>query len=77
MEVMHNMSDMQWVVHKKRDVVLKRLTDQQEELVMLERNKKEMMNDYSARYQTRYNNRKHLESEWQKATELKRKKARM
>ncbi|XP_069127195.1 coiled-coil domain-containing protein 81-like isoform X1 [Argopecten irradians] len=59
------------VAQKKREAILKRLNDQKEEEEVLERTKKELLDDRGTRFNNRYHLRKRLETDWQKAATIK------
>ncbi|XP_060067467.1 coiled-coil domain-containing protein 81-like [Ylistrum balloti] len=59
------------VAQRKREAILKRLSDQKEEEDVLDRTKKELMEDRGTRFTNRYSLRKRLETDWQKAATLK------
>ncbi|KAK3098685.1 hypothetical protein FSP39_021970 [Pinctada imbricata] len=60
------------VAQKKREAILKRLTEQKEEEDVLDRTKKELLDDRAGRYNRRMNMRKRLENDWMSAAQLKR-----
>ncbi|XP_033741101.1 coiled-coil domain-containing protein 81-like isoform X2 [Pecten maximus] len=59
------------VAQRKREAILKRLNDQKDEEDVLDRTKKELMEDRGTRFTNRYHLRKRLESDWQKAATMK------
>lgn len=59
------------VAQKKRETILKRLGDQKEEEDVLARTKRELMEDRGSRFSNRFQTRKRLEGDWQKAATLK------
>ncbi|XP_078323683.1 coiled-coil domain-containing protein 81-like isoform X2 [Crassostrea virginica] len=60
------------VAQKKREAILRRLMEQREEEDVLERTKKELMDDRSKRFQRRTVVRKQLEQDWAESAEQKR-----
>ncbi|XP_013385182.1 coiled-coil domain-containing protein 81 [Lingula anatina] len=59
------------VEQRKREAILRRLTDQKDEEEMLNKTKQELMEDRAQRYSRIYSNRKKLEEDWFKSTEIK------
>ncbi|CAH1800322.1 unnamed protein product [Owenia fusiformis] len=59
------------VMSRKRANILKRLNEQKEEEEMLDRTKKELLDDRAHRYERIYRNRKRLESDWSGAADTK------
>lgn len=60
------------VAQRKRDAILRKLTEQKEEEEVLDRTKRELLEDRANRYHRLSTNRKHLEEEWQHASYAKR-----
>uniref|UniRef100_A0A8W8J4H7 Uncharacterized protein n=2 Tax=Magallana TaxID=2171616 RepID=A0A8W8J4H7_MAGGI len=59
------------VAQKKREAILRRLMEQREEEDVLERTKKELMDDRSKRFQRRTFVRKRLEDDWAESSKQK------
>ncbi|OWF50938.1 coiled-coil domain-containing protein 81-like [Mizuhopecten yessoensis] len=65
-----------WVSQKKRNAILKQLSEQKEEERMLDRTKRELLDDYSSRYLRNYESRKELEKHWRAASASKKNRER-
>ncbi|XP_046374340.1 coiled-coil domain-containing protein 81-like isoform X4 [Haliotis rufescens] len=61
-----------FVAQKKRDVILKRLSEQKEEEETLSRTRKELLNDRANRHNMRFLSRRRLEDDWSKSADMKR-----
>lgn len=59
------------VAQRKREAILKRLSEQREEEEVLDRTKKELLDDRADKYHRRFDTRKRLEDDWLKAAEVK------
>ncbi|XP_041353947.1 coiled-coil domain-containing protein 81-like isoform X2 [Gigantopelta aegis] len=65
-------SQQELVAQKKRETILKKLCEQKEEEEILERTKRELLDDRAHRFKTRMNTRKHLEDNWCRTVHMKR-----